>query len=77
MYLYNQILIDINTMLCPIKVNSNTIEITVHPSCYCILDLLCVKMLKINLSRSKYTTHVYFKLHYLLVQPIFEMCNNI
>ena len=26
----------INTELCPIKVNSNTIEFTVHTSCYCI-----------------------------------------
>ena len=31
-------------MLCPVKVNSITIELTVHTSCYC-LDLLCVKML--------------------------------
>ena len=30
-------------MSCPIKVNSNTIELTVLTSCYCILDLLCVK----------------------------------
>ena len=36
--------IDINIMLCPIKANSNTIELTVHTSCYCILDLLCVKV---------------------------------
>ena len=28
-------------MLCPIEVNSSTIELTVHTSCYCILDLLC------------------------------------
>ena len=28
-------------MLCPIEVNSNTIGLTVHTSCYCILDLLC------------------------------------
>ena len=34
--------IDINIMLCPIKVNSNTIELRVHTSCYCVLDLLCV-----------------------------------
>ena len=27
---------------CPIKVNSNTIELAVHTSCYCVLDLLCV-----------------------------------
>ena len=33
---------DIYTMWCPIKVNSNTIELTVHTSCFCVLDLLCV-----------------------------------
>ena len=32
------------TMLCPIKRNSNTIEFTVQTSCYCVLDLLCVKI---------------------------------
>ena len=26
-------------MLCPIKFNSNTIELKVHTSCYCVLDL--------------------------------------
>ena len=31
-----------NTMQCPVKVNSNTIELTVHTSCYCVLDLLSV-----------------------------------
>ena len=31
------------TVLCPIKVNSNTIELNKLTSCYCILDLLCVK----------------------------------
>ena len=35
---------DINTMLCPFKDNSNKIELTVHTSCYCVLDLLCVKL---------------------------------
>ena len=30
-------------MLCPIKVSSNTIKLTVHTSCYCVVDLLCVK----------------------------------
>ena len=29
----------INTLLC---LNSNTIELIVHPSSYCVLDLLCV-----------------------------------
>ena len=37
------ILNDINTMLCPVKNNSNKIELTVHTSCYWVLDLLCVK----------------------------------
>ena len=27
----------LNTMLCPIKVNRNTIELTLHTSCFCIL----------------------------------------
>ena len=29
-------------MLCPIKVNSTTIELKVNTSRYCFLDLLCV-----------------------------------
>ena len=41
-----EILIDLNAMLCPIKVNSNTIELTVHTSCDCVLDLLCVSLLE-------------------------------
>ena len=32
----------INTVLNLITVNSNTIEYTVHTSCYCASDLLCV-----------------------------------
>ena len=32
---------DINSMWCPIKVSTNTIELTVHTSCYCILEKLC------------------------------------
>ena len=34
--------VDINTVLCPFKVSSNTIELTVQTSCYCVSDLLCV-----------------------------------
>ena len=34
----------INTMSCPIKVNSNTTELTVCTSCYCVLDLLSVNV---------------------------------
>ena len=30
----------------PIENNCNTIELTVHTSCYWVLDLLCVKSLK-------------------------------
>ena len=29
----------------PIKVNSNAIELIVHTSCNCVLDLLCVPFL--------------------------------
>ena len=29
-------------MLCPIKINSITIELTVLASCYCVLDILLV-----------------------------------
>ena len=36
----------INTMSCPIKVNINTIELTVHTSCNCVLDLLCVNCIE-------------------------------
>ena len=40
---------DTNTMLCPIKVNSNTIELAVHTSCYCVLDLLFVYLHAVQL----------------------------
>ena len=33
-------------MSCPIKFNSNTIELIAHTSCYCILDLLRVTCYK-------------------------------
>ena len=33
-------------MLCPIKVDSNSIELTVHTPCYCVLDFLCVIIFK-------------------------------
>ena len=38
----NEIVNFINTMSCPIKVNRNTIKLTMHTSCYWVLDLLCV-----------------------------------
>ena len=44
-------------MLCPIKVNSNTIELAVHTSCYCILDLLCATM--INRAFTNYLCHIH------------------
>ena len=31
---------------CSASTSSNTIELTVHPSCYCVLDLLCVMIYK-------------------------------
>ena len=33
------------TVLCPIKVNSNTIEFIEHTPCFCVLDLLRVMVL--------------------------------
>ena len=45
MYLNNEFLMkfidDMNTMSCPIIFNSNTMELTMHTSCYWVLDLLC------------------------------------
>ena len=38
---HNEFLCCMNTMLCPIKVDSNTIKLIVHMSCYCILLTLC------------------------------------
>ena len=32
---------EINTLLCPIIINGNTIELTVHTSCYCLELTLC------------------------------------
>ena len=45
MYSHNEIPCCINTMSCPIKVDSNTIELFVHTSCYWVLDLLFVIMI--------------------------------
>ena len=46
-WISNKILDDENNMLCTIKVNSNTIELTVHTSCYWVLDLLCVTYIQL------------------------------
>ena len=35
-------------MSCPIKEDSNKIELTVHTSCYCVSNLLCVTISKTN-----------------------------
>ena len=32
----------INTVSCPIIDNTNTIELTLHTSCYYVLNLLCI-----------------------------------
>ena len=34
----NEIMYRLNNMSCPIKVKSNTIELTVHTLCYWVLD---------------------------------------
>ena len=38
-------------MPCPIKVNSDTLELTVHTSCYCVLDLLWVSNFDVSIFR--------------------------
>ena len=48
-------------MLCPIKGSSNTIELTVHTSCYWFLDLLCVKYVKMKASKIKNFNIIQFK----------------
>ena len=45
-------------MSCSIKVNSNTIELTVHTSCYCALDLLCVTRFKLQSPKSRIQTDI-------------------
>ena len=50
----NEILNDINTMLCPIKVNSNTIELTVHTSCYWVKTYSVLKIKPIRNYASYY-----------------------
>ena len=40
-------------MMCPIKVNSNTIELTVQASCYYVLDLLCVTSMHLDSKATK------------------------
>ena len=51
LWISNEILNDINTMSCPIKVNSDTIELTVHTSCCCVEDLLYVKSNEIKATK--------------------------
>ena len=38
----------INTLLCPIKVTCNTIELIVHTLFYCVSDLLCANAQKVK-----------------------------
>ena len=56
MYLYSEILSYINTMSCPIKVNSNTIELIVHTSCYCVSDLFFVEVENLKKNDTKSNT---------------------
>ena len=46
-----------STLSCPIKVNSNIIELTVLTSCYCVLDLLCVKQTEADIGKERTHTH--------------------
>ena len=45
-WISNEIINDLNTMSCPIKVNSNSIELTVHTSCFWIDGLTLSPLVK-------------------------------
>ena len=70
-YWYKEIMYHIYTLLCLIKVNS-TIELIVHTSCFCVLDLLFVTVsnrgilfsLTVALDSSATRTHWSFKLFF-------------
>ena len=60
-------------MLCPIKVNSNTIELPVHTSCNCALDLLCVIIIRnhnhgMNRKESNYNDVILFTMKSLNIR---------
>ena len=65
----------INTMSCPIKVNSKTIELTVHTFCNCVLDLGCVFWIKCNLTDSIF--HHILVLKTLEVGDLYLACTNL
>ena len=44
----------------PDKYNSNTIELTLYPSCYCVLDLLCVTWVMDGLRLAQTQTSLIF-----------------
>ena len=57
--------------ICLIKVNSNTIELTMHTSCCCVLDLLCVTSFNIVIFGSKKKPkRTYFSTKLSLFSPI-------
>ena len=72
-------------MYCPIKVDRNTIELTVYTSCYCVLDLLCVSCITFYGCRCQLTLFSIslfdkYKFWIFLLQkmksPLFFLCFN-
>ena len=61
-------------MSCPNKVNSNTIELIKHTSCYCVLDLLCVTCKLKNLKNFQILVPYLPKLN--KNDLIFTVCKN-
>ena len=82
---YNEFLIkfqdDINTMLCPKIFKSNTIELTVHTSCYWVLDLLCVNLFHCKLFGHKCLMFNIFsiilmQLNFIIIEKILFIVNT-
>ena len=83
MYWYNEILYHTHTMLCSIKVNSNSIDLTLHTSCYCILGFLCVtvtvafwrltKAPKLASIKSQVETHIFLFMEFFSAKIKFSV----
>ena len=62
-------------MSCPMKVKSNTIELTLHTYCYCVFDLLCVTTLHwINIYLCE-TSLLSFQISHQVLKSYFNRLN--
>ena len=64
-------------MLYPIKVNTNTIELTMHITCYCVIDdLLCVIMYQPALLGYRYLDGHYISSYFVLGEKVKDKIIN-